>query len=137
MLTASCDKTCKLWDLQSNQTIAIAQHDAPIKSVHWVQSPNYQLAVTGSWDKTIKVGTLLRNHQIKIHQYILESDTPNLLLPKFPSIQYFARLSYTIVHMHSHFKGVCVCVVFLNVSLLFSTLKFLYSPNSILRGCVQ
>ena len=55
VLTASCDKTCKLWDLQSNQMVAIAQHDAPIKCVHWVQSPNYQLAVTGSWDKTIKV----------------------------------------------------------------------------------
>ena len=54
MLTASCDKTCKLWDLQSNQTVAIAQHEAPIKCVHWVQSPNYQLAITGSWDKTIK-----------------------------------------------------------------------------------
>lgn len=25
VLTASCDKTCKLWDLQSNQAIDIAQ----------------------------------------------------------------------------------------------------------------
>ncbi|KAL5456926.1 hypothetical protein EMCRGX_G034154 [Ephydatia muelleri] len=54
VLTASCDKTCKLWDLQSNQAIDIAQHDAPIKSVHWVQAPSYSCAVTGSWDKTLK-----------------------------------------------------------------------------------
>lgn len=54
ILTASCDKTCKLWDLQSNQAIDVAQHAAPIKSVHWIQSPNYSVVVTGSWDKTLK-----------------------------------------------------------------------------------
>lgn len=57
ILTASCDKTCKLWDLQSNQAIDVAQHAAPIKSVHWIQSPNYSVVVTGSWDKTLKVST--------------------------------------------------------------------------------
>lgn len=31
------------------------QHDAPVKSVRWVEAPNYQCAVTGSWDKTLKV----------------------------------------------------------------------------------
>lgn len=56
VLTASCDKTSKIWDLQSNQAITFAQHEAPIKCVHWVQSPNYQLAITASWDKTMKVG---------------------------------------------------------------------------------
>lgn len=55
VLTASADKTCKVWDLQSNQAIAFAQHAAPVKCIRWVQSPNYQLAITGSWDKTIKV----------------------------------------------------------------------------------
>ena len=59
VLTASCDKTCKVWDLQSNQAVAFAQHAAPVKSVRWVQSPNYQLAITGSWDKTIKVRGVL------------------------------------------------------------------------------
>lgn len=59
ILTASCDKTCKLWDLQSNQAIDVAQHAAPIKSVHWIQSPNYQVVVTGSWDKTLKVRTMV------------------------------------------------------------------------------
>ena len=82
VLTASCDKTCKLWDLQSNQAIDIAQvhtppfslslsgwlsslppppthtqHAAPIKSVHWIQAPNYSCAITGSWDKTLKVNS--------------------------------------------------------------------------------
>jgi len=55
VLTASCDKTCKLWDLQSNQAIDIAQHSAPVKCVHWIQAPNYSCAITGSWDKTVKL----------------------------------------------------------------------------------
>ncbi|CAG7836884.1 unnamed protein product [Allacma fusca] len=51
---ASCDKTVKLWDLASNQTMQVAQHDAPIKSCHWVKAPNYSCVMTSSWDKTIK-----------------------------------------------------------------------------------
>ncbi len=56
VLTASCDKTCKVWDLQANQAYAFAQHASPVKCVRFVQSPHYQLAITGSWDKTLKVG---------------------------------------------------------------------------------
>uniref|UniRef100_A0A0E9QI95 Rae1 protein homolog n=1 Tax=Anguilla anguilla TaxID=7936 RepID=A0A0E9QI95_ANGAN len=41
VFTASCDKTAKMWDLNSNQTMQIAQHDAPIRTVHWIKAPNY------------------------------------------------------------------------------------------------
>ncbi|XP_045476943.1 protein Rae1 [Harmonia axyridis] len=51
---ASCDKTVKVWDLASNQTMQVAQHDAPIKTCHWVKAPNYTCLMTGSWDKTLK-----------------------------------------------------------------------------------
>ncbi|XP_065184420.1 mRNA export factor RAE1-like [Sycon ciliatum] len=54
VFTASCDKTAKLWDLASNQATVVAQHEAPIRTCHWVQSPSYQLLMTGSWDKTLK-----------------------------------------------------------------------------------
>ncbi|KAL5021519.1 hypothetical protein ScPMuIL_000674 [Solemya velum] len=54
VFTASCDKTAKMWDLNSNQAIQIAQHDAPIKTVHWIKAPNYSCVMTGSWDKTLK-----------------------------------------------------------------------------------
>jgi len=43
-----------MWDLQSNQAMPVAQHDASIKTVHWVKANNYQCLMTGSWDKTIK-----------------------------------------------------------------------------------
>ncbi|KAF3689525.1 mRNA export factor Rae1 protein -like protein mRNA-associated protein mrnp 41 [Channa argus] len=54
VFTASCDKTAKMWDLNSNQAMQIAQHDGPIKTIHWIKSPNYSCVMTGSWDKTLK-----------------------------------------------------------------------------------
>ena len=33
------------------------QHDAPIRTVHWIKAPNYTCVMTGSWDKTLKVKT--------------------------------------------------------------------------------
>ena len=53
---AGCDNTVRCWDLASNQTAQVAQHDAPVKTVHWVKAPNYTCIMTGSWDKTLKVG---------------------------------------------------------------------------------
>ena len=46
--------TVKCWDLASNQTIQVAQHDAPVKVIRWVKAPNYTALMTGSWDKTLK-----------------------------------------------------------------------------------
>ena len=43
-----------MWDLASNQIVQVAEHGAPIKSVRWIQSPQYSCLVTGSWDKTVK-----------------------------------------------------------------------------------
>ncbi|CAF96553.1 unnamed protein product [Tetraodon nigroviridis] len=69
VFTASCDKTAKMWDLNSNQAMQIAQkrgqpphafilfafqHDGPIKAIHWIKAPNYSCVMTGSWDKTLK-----------------------------------------------------------------------------------
>lgn len=43
-----------MFDVQTGTTTQVAQHDAPIKSVKWVDAQSGILA-TGSWDKTIKV----------------------------------------------------------------------------------
>lgn len=55
VFTASTDKTVKMWDLQSNQSIQVAQHDDAVKTVHWIKAMNYQCVMSGSWDKTLKV----------------------------------------------------------------------------------
>uniref|UniRef100_A0A8B9LHJ2 Rae1 protein homolog n=1 Tax=Astyanax mexicanus TaxID=7994 RepID=A0A8B9LHJ2_ASTMX len=54
VFTASCDKTAKMWDLNSNQAMQIAQHEGPIRTIHWIKAPNYSCVMTGSWDKTLK-----------------------------------------------------------------------------------
>ncbi len=51
---ASCDKQVKMWDLATNQTMQVAEHAAPVRSVRWVKAPNYTALMTGSWDKTLK-----------------------------------------------------------------------------------
>lgn len=50
--SASCDNTVKAWHLQSNQSIQIAQHDAPIKAIAHI--PEMNAIATGSWDKTVR-----------------------------------------------------------------------------------
>lgn len=53
-----------MWDLNSNQSIQIAQHDDAVKTVHWIKAPNYQCVMSGSWDKTLKVFYLFSNFSI-------------------------------------------------------------------------
>lgn len=52
----SCGVDCAAYmhDVPSGQTMQVAQHDAPIKSVKWFESPHGEIVVTGSWDKTLK-----------------------------------------------------------------------------------
>lgn len=47
-----CNKTVKMWSLQSNAVQDIGSHDGPIKSCHWVKEK--QFLVTTGWDKTIR-----------------------------------------------------------------------------------
>jgi len=51
---ASCDKTVKCWDLATNQSVQVAQHEGPVKTCHWIKAPNYTALMTSSWDKTLK-----------------------------------------------------------------------------------
>ena len=48
-----------MFDVATGQTTQVAQHDAPIKSVKWVETPGMGILATGSWDKTIKARDLV------------------------------------------------------------------------------
>ncbi|XP_060857866.1 protein Rae1-like [Metopolophium dirhodum] len=51
---ASCNKHMNCWDLNSNQTMQVATHDAPVSTCHWIETPSYTCIITSSWDKTLK-----------------------------------------------------------------------------------
>lgn len=44
-----------MYDVATGQTTQIAQHDAPVKAIKWIDNPGSGILATGSWDKTIKV----------------------------------------------------------------------------------
>ncbi|KAJ3259549.1 hypothetical protein HK103_002102 [Boothiomyces macroporosus] len=56
VFSAGCDKTAKMFDIQSQQTQQVAAHDAPIKSCKYIDglSNMNNILVTASWDKTLK-----------------------------------------------------------------------------------
>mmetsp|Transcript_46619 Transcript_46619/g.53758 ORF Transcript_46619/g.53758 Transcript_46619/m.53758 type:complete len:318 (+) Transcript_46619:533-1486(+) len=66
-----CDNKVSAWDLGSNQAQPFGQHNAPVKSVVFLAEMN--MAISGSWDQTIKfwdfrsngpIFTLSYNHKI-------------------------------------------------------------------------
>ncbi|EDR03971.1 uncharacterized protein LACBIDRAFT_330872 [Laccaria bicolor S238N-H82] len=54
LFSGGVDNAGRMYDLITSQTTQVAQHDAAIKSVGWVDTPQGGILVTGSWDKTIK-----------------------------------------------------------------------------------
>jgi len=54
VISAGADKQAKVLDLASGQTMQVAAHDAPIRCVKYFEAGGTPMAVTGSWDKTIK-----------------------------------------------------------------------------------
>jgi len=54
VLSAGADKMAKVLDLNTGQPMQVAQHDAPIRCVRYFEANGTPMAVTGSWDKTVK-----------------------------------------------------------------------------------
>ncbi len=54
LFSVGADKCAQMWDLASNQFVQVGAHDAPIKTVHFISSPNYTCLMTGGWDKKLK-----------------------------------------------------------------------------------
>jgi len=53
ILSGGADNAARMFDVQTGTPTQVAQHDAPIKSVKWVDAQSGILA-TASWDKTVK-----------------------------------------------------------------------------------
>ncbi|CDS40383.1 mRNA export protein rae1 [Echinococcus multilocularis] len=54
IFSVGADKCAQMWDLASNQFVQVGGHDAPIKTVHFISSPNYTCIMTGGWDKKLR-----------------------------------------------------------------------------------
>ncbi|KAJ3051246.1 hypothetical protein HK097_007764 [Rhizophlyctis rosea] len=55
LFSGSADKTGKIMDLTTGQTIQAVQHDAPFRCVRWLNYGNTNgMLVTGGWDKTLR-----------------------------------------------------------------------------------
>ncbi|CAA7270557.1 unnamed protein product [Cyclocybe aegerita] len=54
VFSSSADNTARAFDIGTGQNVRVGQHDAPIKSLRWVDGPQGGVLVTGSWDKTLK-----------------------------------------------------------------------------------
>lgn len=52
--SGGADKTVKILDVATGQTMSWMAHDQPVRSMRWVSTGNMQTLVTGSWDKTLK-----------------------------------------------------------------------------------
>ncbi|KAF8938731.1 hypothetical protein BGZ58_000258 [Dissophora ornata] len=53
LASGGADNAGLVFDISTGQSVQVAQHDAPIKEVRWVDGHSPILA-TGSWDKTVK-----------------------------------------------------------------------------------
>ncbi|KAH7928359.1 WD40 repeat-like protein [Leucogyrophana mollusca] len=54
VISGGADNAARVFDITTGQSQQVAQHDAPVKVVKWVETPQGGILATGSWDKTIK-----------------------------------------------------------------------------------
>ncbi|KAJ3533353.1 hypothetical protein NM688_g7294 [Phlebia brevispora] len=55
ILSGGADNAGRMFDVTTGQSTQVAQHEAPIKSVKWIDMPGQGgFLATGSWDKTVK-----------------------------------------------------------------------------------
>ncbi|CDO75792.1 hypothetical protein BN946_scf184934.g7 [Trametes cinnabarina] len=54
ILSGGADNAGRMFDVTTGQASQVAQHDAPIRVVRWIESPQGGVLATGSWDKTVK-----------------------------------------------------------------------------------
>ncbi|KAJ7672129.1 WD40-repeat-containing domain protein [Mycena polygramma] len=54
IFSGGADNAGRMYDVATGQATQVAQHDAPIKAVRWVDTPQAGILATGSWDKTLK-----------------------------------------------------------------------------------
>ncbi|KAF5371835.1 hypothetical protein D9615_009531 [Tricholomella constricta] len=64
VFSGGADNVARMLDISVGQGTLVAQHDAPVKCVKWVDTPGGGVLATGSWDKTIKYWDLRTSNPV-------------------------------------------------------------------------
>ncbi|KAG6888825.1 hypothetical protein C0995_005698 [Termitomyces sp. Mi166 len=64
VFSGGADGAGRMLDVATSQAMQVAQHDATISVVKWVDSPGSGVLATGSWDKTIKYWDLRQSNPV-------------------------------------------------------------------------
>ncbi|KAJ3022407.1 hypothetical protein HKX48_006224 [Thoreauomyces humboldtii] len=86
VFSGGCDKAGRMLDLATGQSMQVAAHDAPIRSCRIIEGPGAApLAVTGSWDKTMKFWDMRQQNPVHTYQlpercYVMDSHGPLLVV---------------------------------------------------------
>ncbi|TFK28177.1 polyA+ RNA export [Coprinopsis marcescibilis] len=54
LFSGGADNAARMFDTTTGQSTQVAQHEASVKCVAWVNTPQAGILATGSWDKTVK-----------------------------------------------------------------------------------
>ena len=87
VISGGADNAARMFDITNGQTTQVAQHDAPIKVVKWIETPQGSILATGSWDKTLKVcahpPSIANSALIPFTFASIGTSVPQVLLPQF------------------------------------------------------
>lgn len=59
LFSGGADNLVRIFDTSTGTGSLVGQHDAPVKCVRSVDTPGGTILATGSWDKTLKVRTVV------------------------------------------------------------------------------
>jgi mRNA export factor len=54
VFSGGADKQIRAMDMNTGQVVSFAAHDAPVKSLRWMDHASSPALISGSWDKTLK-----------------------------------------------------------------------------------
>ncbi|KAG6333212.1 hypothetical protein ID866_5881 [Astraeus odoratus] len=85
VISGGADNAARMFDITNGQSQQVAQHDAPIKVVKWIETPQGGVLATGSWDKTLKYWDLRSANPVATVQlpercYTMDAQYPLLVV---------------------------------------------------------